>query len=292
MRFSFSGHETFACKTYWLKKGLDFMRTPETRFNDETAVVDLGVGKNMVSSIRFWLRVFGLVDDNDVPTTFAEFIFGENGSDLYLEDTVTLWLLHYQLIKLQKASIYSLVFDHFRRERHDFSKQHLKRFLHRKIDGKKESFSDNTLETDIKTFLNGYISSNPNDIEEGYSNVLQELNLLSHYTQLDDHGHKIDWYRFDVSPKMDLPLEAMLFIIKDNEDYGNSISLSALANDEAGLGSVFLLTEVALSDKLKEIPSAYGVFTETAGNPVLQLNESLDKWTILTNYYENIGARI
>jgi hypothetical protein len=292
MRFSFSGHETFACKTYWLKKGLDFMRIPESRFNDETAVVDLGVGKNMVASIRYWLRVFGLVDDNDVPTDFAEFIFGENGADLYLEDTVTLWLLHYQLIKLQKASIYSLVFDHFRRERHDFSKPHLRRFLQRRIDEKKESFSDNTLESDIKTFLNGYISSNPNDIEEGYSNVLQELNLLSHYIQLDDHGHKIDWYRFDVSPKMDLPLEAMLFIILDNEDYGNSISLSALANDEAGLGSVFLLTELALSDKLKEIPAAYGVFTETAGNPVLQLNEGLDKWSILTNYYENIGATI
>lgn len=268
------------------------MRQPDTKFIDEAAVVDLGVGKNMVASIRYWLKVFGLVDDKDNPTEIAEFIFGDNGVDLYLEDTLTLWLLHYQIIKHQKASIYSLVFDLFRRERHDFSKAHLKRFLQRKIDERKESFSENTIDSDIKTFLSSYISSNPNDIEDGYSNVLQELNILSYYVQLDDNGHKIDWYRFNVSPKMDLPIEALLFTIKDNDLYGNSISLSSLANDKASLGSVFLLTEMALADKLKEMPSNYGVFTETAGNPVLQLNEDLDKWAILRNYYENIAANV
>lgn len=285
MRFFFSGHETFAAKNYWLKKGLDFVKQGK-KFSSDNAVVDLGVGKNMVTSIRFWLKAFGLLDDQDQPNDFAEFIFGENGADVYLEDTLTLWLLHYQLIKQKRASIYSLVFDHFRREKHDFTKPQLFNFLQRKVNelngGK---FSQSTLDSDIRTFLNSYITSNPKDIEEGYSNILQELNLLSHYTQLDDHGNKIDWYRFDVSPKMDLPIEAMLYIIKDHENYGNSISLAALANDDASLGSVFLLTEMALGEKLKEISDQYGVFTETAGNPVLQLKDGLDKEEILRNYY-------
>jgi len=285
MKLSFSGHETFAAKTYWLKKGFDFIKQ-EKRFSDDSAVVDLGVGKNMVVSIRFWMKAFGVLDEHDNLTPFAEFLFGENGADVYTEDTLTLWLLHYQLIKQKRASIYSLVFDYFRRERHDFTKPQLYNFLKRKIEELKGgTFSDTTLDSDIRIFLSSYISSNPKDIEEGYSNILQELNLLSHYTQLDDHGHKIDWYRFDVSPKMDLPIEAMLYVIKDNETYGNSISLSALANDEGSLGSVFLLTEMALGEKLKEIPSQYGVFTETAGNPVLQLSGGLNKEEILRNYY-------
>lgn len=292
MKFSFSGHETFACKTYWLKKGLDYIRRSENQFNDETAVVDLGVGKNMVASIKFWLRAFGLVDEREVPTDFAEFLFGDEGQDVFLEDTLTAWLLHYQLIKQKRASIYSLVFDHFRRERQDFTKAHLKRFLLRKIEENKESFSENTLDSDIKTFLNNYLSTNPNDIEEGYSNLLQELNLLFHYTQVDDHGHKVDWYRFDASPKLDLSIEAMLFILLDNSDYGESVSLPALANDEASLGSTFLLTEMALKDKLNGIPKGYGVFTETAGNPVLQLREGIDKWEILRNYYETSRAGV
>ncbi len=292
MKFSFSGHETFACKTYWLKKGLDYIRKRGNEFNDDSAVVDLGVGKNMVASIRFWLKAFGLVDDKEQPTDFAEFIFGENGMDIYLEDTLTIWLLHYQLIKEKRASIYSLAFDHFRRERQDFTKAHLKRFLLRKVAENKESFSENTLDSDIKTFLNSYLSSNPDDIEEGYANVLQELGLLIHYTQLDDHNHKVDWYRFDSSPKMDLPIEAMLYIVKDNPNYSENITLSALANDEASLGSVFLLTEIALRDKLDDISSENGVFTETAGNPVLQLRDVNDKWGILRNYYESSRAEV
>ncbi len=51
-RYCFSGHETFYCKSLWLKKGYDF-RLGGNTFNQEDAVVKLGVGKNMVASIRF-----------------------------------------------------------------------------------------------------------------------------------------------------------------------------------------------------------------------------------------------
>lgn len=63
MRYTFAGHETFTCKNYWLKKGYDHTSEGK-KFNDE-AVIDLGVGKNMVNSISFWLKAFGL-SDNDV----------------------------------------------------------------------------------------------------------------------------------------------------------------------------------------------------------------------------------
>src|SRR5690606_11188979 len=123
-KLSFSGHETFACKIYWLKKGYDFVRAGKKSTSDD-AVVDLGVGKNMVASIRFWLKAFRIIDDIDETTEFADFIFSENGVDPYLEDQLTLWLLHYQLIKNERASIYSLVFNQFRRERIEFTKEHL-----------------------------------------------------------------------------------------------------------------------------------------------------------------------
>ena len=45
-KYTFSGHETFACKSLWLKKGYDFVKDGHS-FNDEDAVVALGVGKNM-----------------------------------------------------------------------------------------------------------------------------------------------------------------------------------------------------------------------------------------------------
>ena len=47
-RFPFSGHESFQCRSLWLKKGYDFINSGKS-FNDEDAVVILGVGKNMVA---------------------------------------------------------------------------------------------------------------------------------------------------------------------------------------------------------------------------------------------------
>jgi hypothetical protein len=286
MKYTFSGHETFACKQYWLKKGVDYVTTGKS-FTDENAVINLGVGKNMVNSIKFWLKAFGMINDQEKTTFLAEFLFGENGVDVYLEDTLTLWLLHYQLIKLRKATIYSLIFDVFRRERNEFNKSQLQNFIERKISENKETFSEKTLEGDIKTFLNNYLTNNPNDIEEGYSNILQELNLLSCFTRINFEGHKIEWYKFDVSPKFDLPIEVILFTILDNEEYGPSVNLTNLAIDAAGPGSVFMLTEVALSEKLRGLSSKFGVFKETAGNPVLQLREGLEKWELLKAYYES-----
>lgn len=91
--YKFSGHESFPCKSLWLKNGYDFV-VGGNDFNSPDAVITLGVGKNMVASIRYWLRAFG-VTDNDTLTELGNYLFDESkGKDKYLEDTATLWLLH------------------------------------------------------------------------------------------------------------------------------------------------------------------------------------------------------
>ena len=64
-KYIFSGHESFPCKTLWLKKGYDFVIQGKD-FNSSEAVIDLGVGKNMVAAIRFWLRVFGICENDQL----------------------------------------------------------------------------------------------------------------------------------------------------------------------------------------------------------------------------------
>ena len=85
MRYCFSGHESFPCKSMWLKKGYDYL-VDRNRFTDPDAVVKLGVGKNMVQSIRFWLRAFGLLNDDEA-TEIAHYLFDDrDGRDPYAED--------------------------------------------------------------------------------------------------------------------------------------------------------------------------------------------------------------
>lgn len=59
---SFAGHQTFAVRSGWLKKGLDALIEDGSIFNRPDALVTLGVGKNMVASIRHWLLATGIAD--------------------------------------------------------------------------------------------------------------------------------------------------------------------------------------------------------------------------------------
>jgi hypothetical protein len=57
IKLTFSGHESFQCRYLWLKKGYDFVKKGGS-FNKEDAVVELGVGKNIVGAIRYWMGAF------------------------------------------------------------------------------------------------------------------------------------------------------------------------------------------------------------------------------------------
>ncbi len=99
-KVAFGRHETFALRYSWLTKGFHALQEKPTVFDDDDAVVDLGVGRNMVSSIRYWLRACQLITPQkpDEPQTIGDLIFDyENGWDPYLEDEATIWLVHWLL---------------------------------------------------------------------------------------------------------------------------------------------------------------------------------------------------
>lgn len=50
----FANHQTFHPRFGWIKKGYDAAARDPNIFNEKSAPVDLGVGKNMVEAIRFW----------------------------------------------------------------------------------------------------------------------------------------------------------------------------------------------------------------------------------------------
>ena len=156
-RYCFSGHETFYCKSLWLKKGYDF-RLGGNTFNQEDAVVKLGVGKNMVASIRFWLKAFGLTVE-DLPTDIANIVLHNDG-DPFLEDSNTLWLLHYLLVSNKISSIYHLLFVEYQREKKEFDRDLLQNFIKRRcnVPEQKNVYNENTVKKDIGVLLHNYLA--------------------------------------------------------------------------------------------------------------------------------------
>ena len=70
----------------WIKKGIDALTDPEIEgniFNREDALVTLGVGKNMVQSIRHWLVATRMAEDNLLSDKTRGLTLTEMGSRLF-----------------------------------------------------------------------------------------------------------------------------------------------------------------------------------------------------------------
>jgi len=282
-RLTFSGHETFQCRSLWLKKGYNFLQAGNT-FSQPDAVVHLGVGKNMVSSIRFWMNAFGFLSETD---ELAKYLFGYKGKDKYLERIGSLWLLHFRLVTCGIASTFSLVFNEFRREHPEFTREHLINFLRRKCHEQNESFNELIVDRDIGVFLKTYIrpKSKMQNIEEEFAGIFLELNLIEGLEIIEDSISK----RFRIASRKrdEIPPEVILFCILSNTKYGSSISFNELLNGLNSVGTVFALSADGLIKKIDEITQITKgiIYKDDAGIRELQFKTKLDRWEILNGYY-------
>ena len=107
----FSGHETFACRYAWLPKAYRGLVTNPALFSDEDAAIEeLGLGKNMVRSLRFWVEAMGFAKADGrtlVLTELAHQIFGPKGHDRFIEDVRTLWLMHWKLASRHENPLFA-----------------------------------------------------------------------------------------------------------------------------------------------------------------------------------------
>lgn len=284
LKYSFSGHDSFQCRQLWLKKGYDFVQEGKN-FNDDEAVVQLGVGKNMVLSIRFWLKAFNVIDNKDIPTEFGNRLFDEEtGYDPFLEDEASLWLLHYHLVKTGFASIYNIIFNEFRKEKLFFNKEIFVNYVKRIGESNPDfNFNENTIAKDFIVFTNLYKNdSTGKDIEDSFSGILSELELL----KTTGKG-KNEQFFIENSERDNLPDLIVLYAILDNPKYGNSISLNSLEFDWNSPGSIFAINRTGLINKISGIVDDFKdiTFTDQAGIKELQLKNKIDPYAILDKYY-------
>lgn len=183
VRPRFSGHETFACRFAWLPKAVRLIaRDPAALADDEGAILELGLGKNMVRSLRFWLEAFGVASNQAGSwklLPFGDTVFGANGLDPYIERVETQWLLHWQLSTSVEAPLFAWRHILFRRMRPDFTRFEL--LAEMRLEGQRLGYdhSDVTLLQHLDVFLHSYLgslsSTSPEDALDG---PLVDLGIL------------------------------------------------------------------------------------------------------------------
>jgi len=115
----FGGHESFGVRDGWLYKGASAVVTAPQNFFEETLADELGVGRNMAKSIRFWMGSLGLMDVSSAKgegryvelTRFAKVLIER---DPFLVKQSTIWLAHCVFMNdTDQALIWKWFFHHF-----------------------------------------------------------------------------------------------------------------------------------------------------------------------------------
>lgn len=265
----FSGHQTFVARHGWLEKGANLVANNPHGFLDDDAVTKLGVGKNMVDSIKYWCLQTGLIEDGQESgamqlTNFGKFVMGDDekaGADPYLEDDATLWLLHYKMVVEAPTSTWSMVFNHYNKP--EFKKEELASFIMRRLDDAKISVSEQTIERDIDCFVRTYAGTRNKGGEESFDSPFLTLYLI-HTT--GDSG----LYRLNIGRKANLPEAlvgyAILRYMKSVQEL--DVSLYRLLFDPLSPGQVFKLNQNALVDAVLSLEGEHNnklSYSDTAG---------------------------
>ncbi len=280
-KYSFSGHESFPCKSLWLKKGYDFV-IEGNDFNNPEAVIGLGVGKNMVASIRFWLKAFG-VTENDNITWLGDYLFNDtNGKDKYLEDIATLWLLHFNLVFSETATLYNLFFCGVQRERTHFEREQVLTYVKLKMveAGKITQFNANTVKKDIGVLLQNYCLPRKSQSNEDFSSLLIDLDLIRQSSE--GKG-----YYINVDGKRGVTREIFLYGLSKlkEQERDNTIAFDTI---QENVGLVFCMQDFETIEMLKQLANEYSqyfAYSDVAGIKQVQFTKDLDPRHVLDNYY-------
>ena len=298
-KVAFGRHETFHLRFGWLTKGYrNWCETPELFREDDPTVV-LGVGKNMVTSIRYWMEAAQIVQTAGThgvaPTEIGRLLFAQDsGWDPYLEDDASLWLLHWLIASNPRDA--TAIYWYFNRyHKPEFTSGELFGALNDFVrENVKAKVADTTQKHDINLLLRMYApheASKGAPAEEGLDSPMGMLGLIQ---RSSDGKH----YLSRIAERRRLPVAAFGYAVLDLMEalHQSSIPLERLMRADtqyAAPGSVFRMTEDGLITKLEELirwlPGALEL-RETAGLHQLYQLQSFDKYDLLAQHY--VSARL
>ena len=255
----FSGHESFACRYGWLPKLYEaVVEDPMLFSSDEGAILRLGLGSNMIRSIRFWGEAFGLTRTREREvrvTKFARILLDpREGLDPYLETPGALWRLHWMLTVHGGLGAWAVAFL----ETHDreITREQFVATVRARASQTRRTITSGTASNHVDVFLRTYAGGQNSDDspEEALGSPFQELELM----RLATPGG-LATVRLSRGPKRTLGAEAFAFVLHDfwrgTAPKSTTLSVRSLMLSHAGPGAVLMLDEYGLHEILDELCS-------------------------------------
>ena len=264
--YRFSGHESFTCRYAWLPKAVEALRANPLLFSDiDEAMVQLGLGKNMVQSLRFWVQAMRVAESaggNSLRLTdFGAQIFGKNGLDRFMEDASTLWLLHWQLCSHSESPLFAWHFLFNRYNEPEIVRSVVLEAIERESRKLARPLAKATLAQHFDVFMHTYVPTRgaKNEIlEDNLDCPLVELGLIEKLGEKRNrHGKNEAIYGYNREPKPDLSIGVFLFAVDDYwrrcKPDEETLSLTELTVGLGSPGQVFKLPEDDMRSRLNVI---------------------------------------
>lgn len=254
----FSGHESFAIRYGWLPKLYDaVVGDPDAFASDERAILTLGLGRNMVKSIRFWGDALGLIETRGrkvFPTQLAiRLLDPVEGRDPYVEEQGSLWRMHWRLVAHARLGAWTSFFLDMRDT--VIPRDRLVAAVSSRAEALGSRISPSTAASHVDILVRTYDAErmgNDAVLEDALGCPLQELELMRAEQVLGTST-----LRLARGPKPTLDLPAFAFALHDfwtGTAVGSSaVSLRSLMLARRSPGMVFALDETALYEQLEQI---------------------------------------
>lgn len=298
----FAKHETFYIRDGWLNKGLKAIQDDPHILSQEEAPQRLGLGKNMVKSLRYWLIAFGLAETKQMGRTKGLKLssIGEliADNDPYQELEGTLWLLHYQLIKgIRSATAWYWFFNVYvprNFTRQDFLDQ-IRQWLNTEEPDAENLVAEGSLIKDFECIIHTYTPNQreytPEDLMES---PLATLNLITALDHKDEQDKRVRYYRLNSTPAINIPPLILLYTLLAYRDIyypdAEQMSLSDAIRKPFSAGRVFNINTNTLEEVLlnleNQVPEYAVSITRTGGLNMLNLPR-VEAQEVLRTFYRH-----
>ena len=199
MALKFKRHESFRIRDGWVEKALNTINENEgiSIFSKNEGVAYLGVGSNMVKSIKYWLTAMKLIQNRENSLSDRAKMLLKY--DPYLDSRFSWWFLHYCLVENREdAPVFHSAFN-------DFSDKTIsKNVMVEKMAenfGKEDIINIDSLAADVNVFFQSYTTEktdNDSNPEDNMACPLEALKLFRKdssdtYTKLIPNYSSLDY---------------------------------------------------------------------------------------------------
>lgn len=276
---TFARHETFHPRLGWFRKA--FLAASKDNggfFLAEDAPIRLGVGKNMVRSIRFWGTAARLITDvvhpesarmsYTMPTNFGVRLLGPDGLDPQMEDPATWWWIHWMLLAPRSAlPVWWILLNEMKAV--EFDDALSERVCVEAIEASPWDVPNlSSIHKDVTAFIRTYSHgvSGRGRFDDQFGSPLRDLRLVTPSTA---------GYRLATGIPRNLPAEIVVAAIMDfiamTSSSASTALLSRLANEPGSPGRVFRLSEDLLGQVIAPVVEASNLLSLSAPAGAVQL---------------------